>query len=125
MKRTTAKESGFSKYLRRTLEKDEQARTMFFVEVTKAPLASQLRLLRHFRGLTQTAVAKRMQLKQSEIARLEGSDSNPRASTLERMAKGLGARVEILPEQMLPWFATGQITAQGEAHFRHFMHGPR
>lgn len=117
MKRSTTKESGFAKYLRRTLAQDERARVLFFSEVTKAPLASQLRLLRHFRGLSQMAVAKRTGFEQPEVARLEASGSNPRANTLERMAKGLGARVEILPEQVLPFLATLQIRAHGEAYF--------
>lgn len=119
MRRAMKKESGFAKYLRRTLQKDEPGRLMFFAEVMKAPLASQLRLLRHFRGLSQMAVAKRMKLGQGEIARLEGSGSNPRADTLERMAKGLGARVEILPEQVLPFMTAQQIRAQGDEYFGH------
>lgn len=43
--------------------------------------------------------------------------ANPRAKTLERMAKGLGAKVEIIPEKILPFLAAQQLRAEGEVYF--------
>jgi transcriptional regulator with XRE-family HTH domain len=117
MKSARGKEDGFSKYLQRSLRKDPQARVLFFAELMKAPISSQLRLLRHFRGLTQVELSGKLKLAQTEVVRLEKKGSNPRAKTLERLAKGLGARVELIPERMLPFIAAQQLRAQGEAFF--------
>ena len=84
----------------------------------KAPIATQLRLLRHFRGLTQLQLSRTVGVLQPEIVRIERSDCNPRASTLEKVAAGLGARVELIPEKMLPFIAAGQLRARGEAYFQ-------
>lgn len=117
MKRGKGRESGLDKFLRESIAEDEQFRTLFLGEVMKLPVASQLRALRNFRGLSQLALSKRVRLVQPEVARLESPGSNPRARTLERLAKGLGARVEIIPEQLIPFLATQQIRAHGETYF--------
>lgn len=117
MKRHARKESGLDKFLRESMEEDEQFRTLFLGEVMKLPIASQLRALRNFRGLSQLALSKRTKLAQPEVARLEKAGANPRAKTLERLAKGLGARVEIVPELIVPFLAAQQLRAQGEAYF--------
>jgi transcriptional regulator with XRE-family HTH domain len=41
-------------------------------------------------GLSQTAVAARMGTSQSALARLEGGESDPRISTVERYALAIG-----------------------------------
>ncbi len=115
------KESGLDKFLRESMEEDEQFKSLFLGQVMKLPVSTQLRVLRNFRGLSQMALAKKTRVVQPEVARIENANSNPRASTLERMAKGLGARVEILPEGMLPLVASQQIRAQGEQYFGHVM----
>lgn len=117
MRSTKRKESGLDNFLRESMEGDEQFRSLYLGEVMKLPVASQIRALRNFRGLSQLALSKRTKLVQPEVARLESPGSNPRARTLERLAKGLGARVEIIPEQLIPFLATQQIRAQGESYF--------
>lgn len=47
------------------------------------------------KGLTQRELAERTGLKQSSIARLESGRANPRVESLFRLAKGLGATLEI------------------------------
>lgn len=117
MKRSKAKESGLDQFLRESMEDDEQFRALFLAEVMKLPISSQLRALRNLSGISQVALSKKTKLAQSEVARLEGVGANPRAKTLERMAKGLGAKVEIIPEKILPFLAAQQLRAEGEVYF--------
>ncbi|MDD5655667.1 MAG: helix-turn-helix domain-containing protein [Elusimicrobia bacterium] len=112
------RKSGLAKYLESSLRKDPRARVLFFAELMKAPVSSQLRLLRHFRGLSQVKLSRKVKLLQPEIVRLEREGSNPRTSTLERVAVGLGARVELVPEKLLPFLAAQQLRAQGQAYFQ-------
>lgn len=110
-------ESGLDRFLHESLAEDEQFRALFLAEVMKLPVSSQIRALRNLKGLSQVAVSKKTKLAQSEIARLEKVGANPRAKTLERIARGLGARVEIIPEKLLPFLAAQQQRAEGEAYF--------
>ena len=57
--------------------------------------AYQITRLRLQRGLTQRQLAELAGTKQPSIARLEGGDTEPRISFLRRVAKALGARVEV------------------------------
>jgi ribosome-binding protein aMBF1 (putative translation factor) len=58
-------------------------------------LGRQVRELRQSHGLSQREVAERMHTTQSVIARLEAGGSKPSISTLERVAKALGASIDI------------------------------
>ena len=111
------KESGLDNFLRESMKEDAEFRTLFFAEAMKLPIPTQIRVLRNFQGLSQMALSKRTRLVQPEIARLEKQGSNPRIQTLERLAKGLGARVELVPERLLPHMAAEQVRDQGEAYF--------
>jgi len=64
----------------------------------------QLTRLRILRGLTQKQLAELVGTKQPSIARLESGATEPRISFLRRIAKALGARLEIrlVPEEELP-----------------------
>lgn len=117
MKISKRVESGLDNFLRESMEEDEQFRTLFLTEVMKLPISSQLRALRNFRGISQVMLSKKTKLAQSEVARLEGVGANPRVRTLERMTKGLGARVEIIPEKLLPFIAAQQLRAEGDIYF--------
>jgi transcriptional regulator with XRE-family HTH domain len=53
-----------------------------------------LKALRTARGLTQTALAKKLKMKQAYIAQLEsGAEDNPTLATLRRLAKALKVTV--------------------------------
>jgi len=60
-------------------------------------LGSNLRSARKRLGLTQEQVAERSGVHPTEISRIEAGKRDPRASTLERLAKA----VEIPPGQLL------------------------
>lgn len=49
-------------------------------------------------GLTQAALADRVGMKQSAIARLEVGETEPRLSTLLRLSRALGTPVELMVE---------------------------
>ncbi|MGH6893870.1 MAG: helix-turn-helix domain-containing protein [Dongiaceae bacterium] len=57
---------------------------------------SAARAWREYRGLTQAAMARRMQITQPALAQIEAS-ARPRKATRERLAKALGITVDRLP----------------------------
>ena len=58
-------------------------------------LGPDLRRLRDARGLTQAALAERAGLSRIFIAKVEAGDRLPSWSTFDRLARLLGARVEV------------------------------
>jgi len=56
-------------------------------------IGEQLRAWRAARGLSQVALAERAGVGNVLVARLELGQTDPRLSTLRRLAKGLGATV--------------------------------
>lgn len=58
-------------------------------------LAKVLIQAREKSGLSQSEIAKRMNTKQSVVARLESADGNPTIKTLSRYAEALGGHLEI------------------------------
>ena len=52
-------------------------------------------------GLTQQALAERSGIRQSVISRLERGNGNPSVRTLQRLAEGMGMRLELafVPEE--------------------------
>jgi DNA-binding XRE family transcriptional regulator len=69
--------------------------------ITWVPVAAKLavklslRWQRQQAGLTQAQVAKKAKVSQQQIAKLEDPDSNPTIEALEKVAKALGAQLEI------------------------------
>jgi len=57
--------------------------------------ASFLRVARERSGLTQRVLAERAGTSQSVVARIEGGQSSPRVSTLNRLVEATGHRAEI------------------------------
>ncbi len=71
-------------------------RKLLEVDVTaKLAVKLAIRWARLRAGLTQADLAKRAGLTQPMIARLEHPDWNPTIETLEKVAKALGARLEV------------------------------
>jgi transcriptional regulator with XRE-family HTH domain len=57
------------------------------------PIAEQLKAWRADRGLSQHALAERTGMTDCMIARFELGQTDPRLSTLERLAEALGIRL--------------------------------
>ena len=81
------------------LIEERTARNPAFPALVEAALKRRdlLRALTNDReasGLSQTAVAARMQTSQSAVARIESGQADVKLSTLERYAAAVGKRVE-------------------------------
>ena len=63
------------------------------------PIGEQLRAWRAARGLSQRALAEKAGVGAVLVARLELGQTDPRLSTLEKLAEGLGLTV---PELLTP-----------------------
>jgi ribosome-binding protein aMBF1 (putative translation factor) len=63
-------------------------------------VASRIVEYRAKHGLSQTALARQLGMKQPAIARLEAADHNPSVDTLMRLAQGLGMEfhIEVTPD---------------------------
>ena len=72
-----------------------RARTMQVPVPAKLAVKLALRWARKRAGLTQAELARRAGLSQPAVARLENPDHNPTLDLLERVAKALGARLEV------------------------------
>jgi len=116
---------GFDRYLVETLGKDAEARALFLREFYTLPLASQQRIMRSARGLSQVLLGKRAGLAQSEIARLEKASANPRLSTLEAVFRGLGALLRPTTAGMVTLGIRQQVVLQGERYFERVAVGGR
>jgi DNA-binding XRE family transcriptional regulator len=73
-------------------------------ELKRTAVANQLAILvigyRVEHGLTQTALARQLGIKQPQVARLEAGDHEPSLTTLARLANRLGItlRVDLTPD---------------------------
>lgn len=76
-------------------------------ELARTAVANQLAILvityRVEHGLTQTALARKLGIKQPAVARLEAGDHEPTVATLTRLAHQLGIalRLEVFPESVV------------------------
>lgn len=75
-------------------------------ELARTAVANQLAILviayRVDHGLTQTALARQLGIKQPQVARLEAGDHEPSLATLARLANKLGItlRVDLTPDSI-------------------------
>ncbi|MEK7858237.1 MAG: helix-turn-helix transcriptional regulator [Elusimicrobiota bacterium] len=98
------KKGGFDRYVDKVFQEDPKLKLAYLAELAKEPINTQLAVLRHRLGLTQVEVAKRMNLRQSNVARLERKDENPTVKMVGRAAKALGCRILLIPEKELSQF---------------------
>ena len=76
-------------------------------ELARTSVANQLAVLiiqyRVEHGLTQTALARKLGIKQPAVARLEAGDHEPSVATLARLANRLGItlRLDVEPESVV------------------------
>lgn len=75
-------------------------------ELARTAVANQLAILviayRVDHGLTQTALARQLGIKQPQVARLEAGDHEPSLATLARLANKLGItlRIDLSPDSI-------------------------
>lgn len=85
----------------RELLRDPARRHEFFRAMTQDDIASQIRDLRKERSLTQVAFAKRADMKQSAVSRIEQAEySSWTLTTLFRAAAALDARLRVTFQPM-------------------------
>ncbi len=95
MANTKSKNTDFSKYLDEKLQDKVWAKE-FEEEYKKTKIAVEIAELREKKGLTQSALAKKIGTTQSVIARLENPNyCNYTLKMLNRVAKALGAHVNV------------------------------
>jgi len=116
---------GLGGYLVETMGKDAEARALFLREFYDLPLASQQRIMRTVRGLSQVLLGRRAGLAQSEIARLEKPSANPRLSTVEAVFRGLGSSLRPTTAGMITLGIRQQVVLHGERYFEHVAVGGR
>lgn len=100
---------GFDRYVDQIFKEDPQLKMAYLAELAQEPITTQIAVLRHRLGLTQQQVAKRMHLKQSNVARLERKGENPTAKMIGRAAKAMGCRVLLVPEKELDRFMSAGL----------------
>lgn len=82
------------KHLERSLQDEEFARE-WKEQSAKRDVMRQIVEARMKEGLTQQELAERCGMKASNLCRLENGNGNPSVATLEKIARGLGRRLEI------------------------------
>ena len=75
--------------------KDDEYQQEYDKFAAEFSLAKVLIQAREKSGLSQSEIAKRMNTKQSVVARLESANGNPMIKTLSRYAEALGGHLEI------------------------------
>jgi HTH-type transcriptional regulator/antitoxin HipB len=82
-------------YIRNRMKREPPFAAGVRAELDKLQLARQVRTLRERRRLSQANLAQRIGTKQPSIARLESGARVPDLTTLARIARALGARLDV------------------------------
>ena len=90
------------------LERDDALQRALARDLSAELLENCIRLRRH-RGLSQAELADRMGTSQSFVSRLERGLTNPRASTIERIAEVLDAAIRL---ELVPWEQWREVRRQ-------------
>lgn len=86
--------SDFRKHLERSLQDEEFARE-WEEQSAERDVMHRIVEARMEEGLTQQELAERCGMKASNLCRLENGNGNPSVATLEKIARGLGRKLEI------------------------------
>lgn len=84
----------FRKHLERSLA-DESFAAEWEAQAPERELMRRVVEARIEEGLSQQELADRCGMKASNLCRLENGNGNPSVATLEKIAKGLGRKLEI------------------------------
>lgn len=86
--------SDFRKHLEKSL-RDEGFAQEWEEQSAERDVMRRIVEARMEEGLTQQELAERCGMKASNLCRLENGNGNPSVATLEKIARGLGRRLEI------------------------------
>lgn len=86
--------SDFRKHLERSLQ-DEGFAQEWEEQSAERDVMRQIVEARMEQGLTQQELAERCGMKASNLCRLENGNGNPSVATLEKIARGLGRKLEV------------------------------
>lgn len=86
--------SDFRKHLEKSLQ-DEGFAQEWEEQSAERDVMRRIVEARMEEGLTQQELAERCGMKASNLCRLENGNGNPSVATLEKIARGLGRRLEI------------------------------
>ena len=86
--------SDFRKHLERSLQ-DEGFAWEWEEQSAERDVMCRIVEARTEQGLTQQELAERCGMRPSNLCRLENGNGNPSVATLEKIARGLGRRLEI------------------------------
>jgi DNA-binding XRE family transcriptional regulator len=91
----------FDADVRQAIESDPEFAAEYFAELSERPLPVQLSILRKYLGVTQEKLSQTLNCKQTHISRLEKEGSDHRISAYRRAAERLGARLVMIPSNMV------------------------
>lgn len=94
MNKKTIKATDFDDYLKEHL-KDPENKKLYDMYGRQLETAYAILLLRKKAGLSQHELAKKLNMTQSNIARIESGSENISLSTLNRIAETLNKKLEI------------------------------
>lgn len=87
--------SDFRKHLERSLAEDPEFRAEWDAQAAEREVMHRVVEARMEEGLTQAELAERCGMKAANLCRLENGNGNPSVATLDRIARGLGRRLEV------------------------------
>lgn len=76
--------------------KSQDFKDKYNEELTRLKIASQIKKIRTAKRLTQENFAKKANMPQSVIARVESGKHTPSLITLDKLAQALGKKIEIV-----------------------------
>lgn len=85
----------YLEYRNRRLREDPELARAYEQENLEREIARQVLYLRQARDWTQAQLAEALNTRQSVVARLESGSHRPSLSTLDKICRVLGARLEV------------------------------
>lgn len=85
----------FEEHLEKLLAEDPEFKRQWEEDEPQRAVLYAIAELRGAQGLTQSELSERTGIKQSELSKLENGKANPTLETLQKIAKGLGMRLEL------------------------------
>lgn len=93
--------SEFDTYLQKKLKDSPSLAREHAFQFAELPLGTQLAVLRRRRLLSQEATAKKLNVAQPHVARVERADHDPRLSSVINQSRAIHCRLIVVPEELL------------------------